>query len=161
MNIGDEGLIVFSQRCIDSWADQGGVAPNPIMHFHDANDACFIPGIRSQKNKLSDFQNDGVRITDGSNYVWLKNSGAIDANSSSEINITAPTVNITGNINHMGNNTQSGNLDVTGAISATVSLTTPLITASSIIVNGVEMDGHTHPYAWTDGGGSGNTGGAQ
>lgn len=78
INEGDEGIIIFSQRCIDSWSDQGGVATNPILRFHDMSDAYFIPGIRSQKNKLSNFENNGVRLTDGSNYVWLKNNGDVE-----------------------------------------------------------------------------------
>jgi hypothetical protein len=75
VNTGDEGILIFSQRCIDSWNDQGGVVTNPILRFHDMQDAYFIPGIRSQKNKLTDFENDGIRITDGTNYFWLKKNG--------------------------------------------------------------------------------------
>jgi len=77
---GDEGLLIISQRCMDAWKDQGGVAPNPIGRFHDMQDALFIPGFRSQKNKLTDFQNNGIRLRDqsGENYVWLKNSGDIE-----------------------------------------------------------------------------------
>ena len=78
INEGDEGILIFSQRCIDSWSDQGGVATNPILRFHDMSDAYFVPGIRSQKNKLTNFQNDGARITDGTNYMWLKSSGDIE-----------------------------------------------------------------------------------
>lgn len=77
---GDEGLILISQRCIDTWKDQGGVSPNPIGRFHDMQDALFIPGFRSQKGKLPDFQNNGIRMRDqaGENYVWLKNTGDIE-----------------------------------------------------------------------------------
>jgi len=75
LNAGDEGIITFSQRCITAWRDQGGVSNNPIERFHDINDAFFTPGYRSQNKKLSDFDNNGVRITDGTNYFWLKNNG--------------------------------------------------------------------------------------
>jgi len=77
---GCEGLIVVSQRCIDAWKDQGGVAPNPVARFHNMQDALFIPGFRSQANKLPDFQNNGIRMRDklGENYVWLKNTGDIE-----------------------------------------------------------------------------------
>ena len=151
---GTEGWLMFSQRCIDSWSDQGGVATNPILRFHDMQDACFIPGIRSQKNKLSNFENNGVRITDGTNYFWLKDDG--------NTHIKSPTLFIDANIVHTGNNTQTGDHDVTGSISATVTITAPTMTAlTSLTVNGIEMDGHTHTYSWTDSAGSGNTGGAQ
>lgn len=151
---GTEGLLVFSQRCIDSWNDQGGVVTNPILRFHDMSDAYFIPGIRSQKNKLSNFENNGIRITDGTNYFWLKDDGNIYAK--------APTFFIDADIVHNGNNTQTGNHDVTGSISATVTVTAPtMVAVTSLTVNGIEMNGHTHPYSWTDPAGSGNTGGAQ
>lgn len=77
---GNEGLIIVSQRCVDAWKDQGGQAPNPIRRIHDMQDGLFIPGFRSQANKLSNFANDGIRIRDkeAENYVWLKGSGAIE-----------------------------------------------------------------------------------
>jgi len=75
----DEGVIFFSQRCIDGWRETGGVAVNPITRFHDMNDAFFLPGFRSKGNSISDFTNDGIRIrnADGSGYVWLKDDGKI------------------------------------------------------------------------------------
>lgn len=77
---GDEGLIIFSQRCIDTWLNNGGVANNPILRFHDMNDGLFIPGFRSQPKAISDFQNNGIRMRNrsGNQYVWLKNDGAIN-----------------------------------------------------------------------------------
>lgn len=76
---GNEGFILFSQRCIDGWMNTGGIAENPIMRFHDMSDAAFFPGIRSQPNVLSDFENNGIRLRnkDGSQHVWLKNDGSI------------------------------------------------------------------------------------
>ena len=73
----DEGVVLFSQRCIDGWVTNGGVATNPIDRFHDFQDAMFLPGMRSQPNKISDFQNDGIRMRNktGDSYVWLKSDG--------------------------------------------------------------------------------------
>lgn len=76
---GDEGLIIFSQRCIDDWLNSGGVANNPALRFHDFTDAFFIPGFRSNPNALEDFSNDGIRMRNktGSQYIWLKSNGDI------------------------------------------------------------------------------------
>ena len=76
---GCEGVILFGQRCIDGWRETGGIAQQPIVRYHDINDAMFLPGMRSKPNALSDFQNDGIRMrnADGSNYVWLKSDGSI------------------------------------------------------------------------------------
>lgn len=77
----DEGMILFSQRCIDSWVDTGGVANNPILRFHDISDACFIPGFRSQPGKIINHNNDGIRLRNkaGDQYVWLKDNGDIES----------------------------------------------------------------------------------
>jgi hypothetical protein len=80
---GCEGVILFSQRCIDAWVNTGGVANNPILRFHDFSDAYFLPGLRSQPNKIASFQNNGIRLRNkaGDQYVWLKNNGEVHINS--------------------------------------------------------------------------------
>lgn len=109
---GTEGLIIFSQRCIDGWVDTGGVAKNPILRFHDFSDAFFLPGMRSQPNKITSFENNGVRLRneDGSQFIWLKNDGTAD--------ITVTKLNITGDIVHTGDQsstgTITGDIDVVG-----------------------------------------------
>ena len=105
IDAGNEGLILFSQRCIDAWVNQGGTAPPPIRRFHDMSDALFIPGFRSQPNKLAGFQNNGIRLRDkdGSNFIWLKNDGTIL--------IQATTMNIIANTTFVGNvAVNSGNI---------------------------------------------------
>ena len=76
---GCEGVILFSQRCIDGWVQSGGVATNPRGRFHSMQDAMFLPGFRSQPNVLPDFQNNGVRMRNraGTQFVWLKNDNSI------------------------------------------------------------------------------------
>ncbi len=79
VNQGDEGLILFSQRCVDGWKQTGGVATNPLARFHDAHDAFFIPGFRPLPTRITGFANDGIRLQsrDGSRHVWIKSSGEI------------------------------------------------------------------------------------
>lgn len=80
INPGDEGLIVFSQRCVDGWKQTGGVANNPLARFHDTHDAFFIPGFRPLSTRISGFANDGIRMQsrDGIKHVWIKSSGDIE-----------------------------------------------------------------------------------
>lgn len=82
---GDEGIIVFSQRCIDGWKTTGGIAKNPIARFHDLSDAAFLPGIRPFPKAMAAFENNGIRIRnkDGTHYIWLKNDGAIEIKNTS------------------------------------------------------------------------------
>lgn len=75
----DPGCIFFSQRCIDGWVNEGGVAANPIGRFHDMQDAFFLPGFRPRPKALVSFQNNGIRLRNksGSQFAWLKNDDSI------------------------------------------------------------------------------------
>lgn len=94
----DEGAICFSQRCVDGWKNTGGIAKNPVMRFHDMNDAFFLPGIRSQPNVLTSFENNGIRLrnADASQYVWLKNDGTIIIKTPGAVTIESSSLNHNG-----------------------------------------------------------------
>jgi hypothetical protein len=81
---GCEGMIHFSQRCVDGWLQTGGIAENPIGRFHDMQDAFFEPGYRSIPNAIEGFKNDGMRMRNkaGDQFVWLKGDGTISADNS-------------------------------------------------------------------------------
>lgn len=81
LDSGAEGLIVFSQRCVDGWKQSGGVGVNPVARFHHPQDAFFIPGARSLKTAMTGFQNNGIRLRDkaGTSYIWLKNDTTVQA----------------------------------------------------------------------------------
>lgn len=49
---GDEGIAIFSSRCLDEWWDQGGVQPQARERWHSLSDAMYIPGIRSKPRAL-------------------------------------------------------------------------------------------------------------
>ncbi|CAH9012779.1 putative baseplate assembly protein [Vibrio phage 191E37-1] len=134
----DEGLIIFSQRCLDAWIQTGGMAENPIARFHDKQDACFIPGVRSKKNAIKDFQNNGIRLRneDASVYHWLKNDGSIESvNGAGYIKLLASgVVDMNGFL-----------VQPTGAATSPVSVGAPTMTAAnSLTVAGKEMDKHNH-----------------
>lgn len=147
---GDEGIIIFSQRCVDAWIETGGVAENPISRFHDKQDAYFVPGIRSKPNSISNFANDGVKIRneDGGVYVWVKDDAGIDMQNGMGNITMLPTgeVNINGVI-----------FSTTGGVTAPESVWSPVMEATtSLIVNSQEMNQHQH-----DDSGSYNVGGNQ
>ena len=137
---GTEGLIIFSQRCIDGWTDTGGVAKNPIMRFHDMSDAFFLPGVKSQPNKVVSFENNGIRLRnkDGSNFIWLKNDGTAE--------ITVTTLNVNGNIVHEGDTTQTGNIELTGDTTQTgnVNVTGDVSATTDVVGGGISLKAHTH-----------------
>ena len=80
LHAGDEGIALFSQRCIDGFVNKGAGNPNPILRFHDFNDAMFIPGLRSNPKKINSFNSSGISIAknDGSQSVTLKSNGDVE-----------------------------------------------------------------------------------
>src|SRR5882672_2856 len=45
---GNEGIVIFASRCIDSWYQSGGHGVAPDKRMHDLSDGIFIPGLRNQ-----------------------------------------------------------------------------------------------------------------
>lgn len=143
IDTGDEGLIVFSQRCVDGWKQTGGVATNPLARFHSTHDAFFIPGFRPLPTRISGFANDGIRIQsrDGSRHVWIKASGEIVAdNGSASVQLTpGGEVNIENGAGwiRMG---PDGTVNINGAIINTDGT----IVAENVTFNGVSGKDHRH-----------------
>lgn len=52
ISVGDECMVVFSDRCIDAWFDNGQPVPLPSLRLHDINDGFVLVGLNSLKNKL-------------------------------------------------------------------------------------------------------------
>lgn len=134
-----EGMIFFSQRCADSWKVTGGIAQNPVGRMHDLQDAFFVPGFRSENNKMLSFQNNGIRLRNkaGSQFAWLKNDGSIVVE------------NGAGFIRLMAN----GNVNINGVIIEPNSLIT---TPNNLVTGSVNMNTHKHTGVQT---GPSNTGG--
>jgi len=94
---GDEGIVVFSSRCIDAWWQSGGIQPQAEMRMHDIADGMFIPGLRSQPRVITTPSTTSVQLRsdDGSAYLELA-AGHI-------LNIVAPGgLNVTGNLTVTG-----------------------------------------------------------
>ncbi|WP_346828422.1 Gp138 family membrane-puncturing spike protein [Serratia inhibens] len=70
---GDECLLVFSDRCIDFWWQNGGVQESVDSRMHDLSDAFAIVGPQSQVQKISDISTSAAqfRSDDGSTYLEI------------------------------------------------------------------------------------------
>lgn len=90
--VGDEVLVVFGARCIDSWWQSGGVQKPAEARMHDLSDGFAIPGPRSQPNVLPSVSATDLTIRNeaGTQFISLKPNGTIS--------IKASTVNIEGNL---------------------------------------------------------------
>ena len=97
---GSEGLLLFSDREIESWYINGGVNNIKYTRAHDKTDAIFLTGIHSLPNMVTAF-NDRINIYYGDCNVQVLPTGVI--------------------IN--GDTTINGSLTVTGDITATGDVT--------------------------------------
>lgn len=117
---GDEALVVFASRCIDSWWQLGGVQVQAELRMHSLSDGFAIVGPRSQPRVLTPAA-DGtaveLRSDDQSSRVRIEPSGKIKVNSlgsdvevtaAGAIKLTAPSVQIVGNVAITGSLTNNG-----------------------------------------------------
>lgn len=132
---GDEGLVVFSSRCIDGWWQLSGVQSPPEIRMHDLSDGFFIPGFRSQPRKLANISTTTaqLRSDDGTTYVEVQGGGVVKVVAPTGIILDTPIVTVTGvidveNVNNLpdafaihGNITTDG--EVTSTLSGTHTLT--------------------------------------
>lgn len=159
INPGCEGLIVFSQRNMDAWKLTGNVADNPSARFHNAQDAMFIPGVRSLGKAIQSFQNNGIRLRNaaGTQYLWLKNDQSVamgNANGTLTINAdgSQSMVNASGSIQLLAN----GNVVINGVVITPAGRITPPAGGGITGSNGVNLETHRHTGVTT---GSGTSGG--
>lgn len=135
---GCEGLVYFSQRCVDGWKNTGGIAQNPLGRFHDLQDAFFVPGFRSLPNVLPDFENNGIRLRNKSatQFAWLKNDGSIFVeNGAGHIRLGA-----------------DGVVTINGVTIAPDSLVT---TPNDVVADGISVKDHVHTGVQAGGGNTG------
>lgn len=107
---GDECLLSFSARCIDSWWQSGSIQPPLELRMHDLSDGFAFFAPTSQPKRLADVQTDGVEIRTYDRSTYFK--------------LTEGTIFIKGNIVHEGNTDQVGNTTVTGTVTGDVVKTT-------------------------------------
>lgn len=94
---GDEVLVIFSSRAMDSWWQLGGYQ-NPVeLRMHDLSDGFAIPGPRSQPNVVEGISPDNARLVNDAGTVYLEITPA------GGINLVAPSgVMITGDLQVTG-----------------------------------------------------------
>lgn len=150
---GDECLVVFSSRCIDSWWQLGGVQGQAEMRMHDLSDGFVIPGPRSQPRKIS-VSNDAVqlRTDDGAAYVEINPAThKIKALTSGDVEIQATNITLKGNIILDGQITQQN----TAGGATTATMIGPVVVTNDVTAGGKSLKTHVHSGVQT---GPGSTG---
>jgi hypothetical protein len=157
---GDYCLLIITERCFDRWYEGQDFTDPAEFRMHDYSDGIAIVGINPKAgaitipqviqmtgntNQDGDYTHQGDRIHTG-NY------------------------DLTGDFIQLGNMTVTGNVQVNGNITCTGTIAAAnfmglsggaMTSEADIISDGISLQNHTHPYTWTDPGGSGSTGAAQ
>jgi hypothetical protein len=99
---GDECLLIFSERCIDFWYQNGTIKPPAVYRFHDLSDGFALVGIRNQTRNLSNIQTDAIEIRNADRSVCLR--------------VTATGIEIVGNLSVQGNIVATGDVTVPSSV---------------------------------------------
>lgn len=96
--VGDEVLVVFGARCIDSWWQSGSVGAPAEARMHDLSDGFAILAPTSQPKKFTNVSSTNVQLRDtaGTTYVEITPGGKARVVGASAIDIEAPTINLNG-----------------------------------------------------------------
>ncbi|EIV9539669.1 TPA: Gp138 family membrane-puncturing spike protein [Klebsiella pneumoniae] len=149
---GDECLVVFSDRCIDFWWQNGGVQELVDWRSHDLSDAFVIPGPQSQAKKISGISTTAaqLRTDDGTAFIEVSAGGDITATTAGNATINAPEIILNGNVTINGNLSQG-----MGENGGTATMHGPVTVTNDVTAGGKSLMTHTHGGVET---GSGNTG---
>lgn len=129
LKAGDECILLFSDREIESWFINGNVNAEIYPRLHDLTDAIAIVGLRSLPNMISILTN-ALHLFYGSSDIQILEN---------QININSTLLNIVGNTAQTGNTTQTGTITAT-SLNATSAATGSFKTADSktvTVVNGI------------------------
>jgi len=121
ISAGDECLVIFASRCIDAWWQSGGYKNiQADLRMHDLSDGIALVGIASQPEVIAGISTSKAQLrndagttfieVDPAGNVGVVASGNITATAGGVATVTAPSINLTGNVTITGNLTVSGSL---------------------------------------------------
>ena len=161
VRVGDECLVIFSDRCIDFWFQSGGTGDAVDERQHDTSDAFVIVGPQSQAHKISGIStttaqlrtDDGgalIELDPSNHAVNVKTSGNLTAQAAGSVVITAPVITLNGNVTINGNLSQG-----MGAGGGTATMLGPIAVTNDVTAGGKSLQNHVHGGVQTGGGQTG------
>lgn len=114
---GDEGLVVFASRPIDSWWQQGGVQSPVENRMHDLSDGFFIPGCYSKPHVPGGISTTKAQLRsfDGLTYVELTPGGIVNIKAHGGLNVDAENTGVLLDCGSGPLNVIAGTITVTGS----------------------------------------------
>lgn len=161
---GDECLLVFADRSIDFWWQNGGVQESAAERMHHLSDAFAIVGPQSQAQKISCIStsaaqlrtDDGtafIELAPGSHAVTVTTPGKLTASALGGTEINSPEIVLNGNVTINGNLSQG-----MGDGGGTATMLGPVNVTNDVNAGGISLQTHKHGGVET---GGGQTGGPQ
>lgn len=92
INKGDECLLIFAERCIDSWFETGQPSEPADFRQHDLSDAFAIVGVRSLAN-IQPVWTEGVELHGNGNHVRIDDSSVELGAGGATLKLTASGLN--------------------------------------------------------------------
>lgn len=171
---GDECLVVFAARCIDSWWQSGGIGEPLETRQHDLSDGFALVGPFSQAQALDGVNAEDVQLRhdDGQAFVAIKPdhtiqaqgpaasvtltpAGEVATQADAKITLRAPLVEIAADSFSLASLAGgAAAASMTGALT----LTGTLISTGDQVAAGISQTGHVHNGVTS---GSESTGGPQ
>ncbi|WP_192072895.1 Gp138 family membrane-puncturing spike protein [Pantoea agglomerans] len=156
---GDECLVIFSDRCIDFWWQNGGVQEPVDPRQHDLSDAFAFVGPQSQAEKINNISTTTMqmRTDDGAAYIELDpNSHAVNIVAPGGMTVTTPLATFSQAVTIKGMLTWMGGMVGSLAKGTAAKITGAIEFFGLLSSNGKDIsDGHTHNGVQTGNGISG------
>ena len=105
LEVGDHVMVIFCERSIDTWLEQGGIKEPSDIRKHDLSDAFATPMMYPKPDVIPDFNSDDLEIktNSGNAKIIVKASGEVHIETDSDTKITsgsliaieAPTITAT------------------------------------------------------------------
>lgn len=157
ISLGDECLVIFADRCIDSWWSTGQESNvQSDIRMHSLSDGFALVGFSSAPKVISNISTSSVQLrNDDATTVIDVSNGNITLTAPTMVTINAPDTTVTGNMNVQGLLTyENGIAGFPGENSSNI--TGDLIQSGGIISsNGIVLDSHTHGNVENGGGTTG------
>ncbi|MCT4713263.1 phage baseplate assembly protein V [Enterobacteriaceae bacterium H11S18] len=154
---GDECLLIFADRCIDFWWQNGGIQETVDPRQHDLSDAFAIVGPQSQAQKISGISTSAaqLRTDDGAAFIevaaghdiTVTTPGKLTASAQGGTEITSPTIVLNGNVTINGNLSQG-----LGEAGGAATMRGPITVESDVTASGISLTAHKHGGVETGGG---------
>lgn len=146
---GDECLLIFGDRCIDFWWQNGGIQEPVDQRQHDLSDGFAIVGPQSQVRKISGISMSGaqLRSDDGAAFVevaaghdiTVTTPGKLMASATGGAEITAPEIVLNGNVTINGNLSQG-----MGEGGGKATMQGPITVTNDVTAGGKSVMEHKH-----------------